>query len=55
MKVYLVWQHEFYGPSLLLNVYADKEQAQNECDAYTLDAEEVEPYYYTVEVREVME
>lgn len=55
MKVYLLWQNEFYGPSRLMGVYADKEQAQNMCDAYTLDSEEVEPYYYTVEVREVIE
>lgn len=45
MKVYLVWEHEFHGPSSLMAIYADKEQAQNMCDSYTLDPEEIESYY----------
>lgn len=52
MKVYLVWQHEQYEPSMLLGIYADKEQAENMAFAYEVPDE---PQWYRVEEREVID
>ena len=58
MKVYLVWQHERYEQSLLMGIYADKQQAENMCVAYATTETEFDKEYdlwYAVEEHEVIE